>query len=63
MQMKIKRKGITYKAVEMLGKNANISDHYLTPKKVSKGEKDLRLIPKRHKNLYSAASISVKKSR
>ena len=29
----------------MLGKIADISGHYLTPKKSSKGEKDFQLIP------------------
>ena len=46
----------------MLGKNKNISDHYSTPKKISKDKKDLQLIPTRHSNLFSAASMLVKKS-
>ena len=62
--MKAKQKGITYKEVEkMLERNANISDHYLTLKKISKSEKDLPLIHTRHSNLFSVASISEKKSR
>ena len=62
--MKAKQKGITYKEVEkMLERNANISDHYSTLKKISKSEKDLQLIPTRHSNLFSVASMSEKKSR
>ena len=63
IKMKAKRKGITYKEVEkMRGRNANIWDHYLTAKKISKGKKGLKLIHTRHSNLFSAANTSVKNS-
>ena len=62
--MKAKQKGITYNEVEkMLERNANISDRYSTLKKILKGEKNLQLIHARHSNLFSAAGMSVKKSR
>ena len=62
--MKAKQKGITYKEVEkMLERNANVSDRYSTLKKILKSEKNLQLIHARHSNLFSAASMSVKKSR
>ena len=62
--MKAKQKGITYKEVEkMLERNANISDRYSTLKKILKSEKNLQLIHARHSNLFSAAGMSVKKSR
>ena len=38
-------------------RTTNISDHYSTQKKISKGEKNLQLIPTRHSNLFSATSM------
>lgn len=44
VKMKAKRKSITYKEVEKtLGRNANISDHYSTPKKMSKDIQGIRI--------------------
>ena len=60
--MKGKLKGSIYKEMEkILGRNANTSDYYSTPKKISKGEKVLQLIYTRLANLFSAASMLVKK--
>ena len=62
--MNVKPKGTTYKDVEKkLRRNANILDHYSTPRKISKGKKVLQLIHTRLVNLFSAASMSMKKSR
>lgn len=44
VKMKAKRKSITYKEVEKtLGRNANISDHYSTPKTMSKDIQGIRI--------------------
>ena len=46
-----------------IGGEEDLTLNYSTLKKISKGEKDLQLIPTRHSNLFSAAGMSVKKSR